>query len=795
MRMSDDPIVKLSVNPWLINLATALWVIGVAYLALYQRPYPHAAGLEAPSEKFSAARAMAHLRHLARGPHPIGTRENEEVCSYIMEQVASIGLQPALQEATTTYQSEGGCLTAARVRNIIVKKKGRDNTKAVLLVAHYDSAVASPGAGDDGAAVASLLETLRALQSISPLRNDVIFLFTDGEEIGLAGARAFVDQHHWVRDVGVVLNFEARGTSGPSLMFETINGDNWLISEFAKNAPHSYGNSVLPAIYKVMPHDTDLSVFKPVGIPGMNFAFAEKWSNYHSAIDSLEAIDERSIQHHGGYALALALRLADLNLTNLPKDDAVYFNLIGSSLVHYPVSWAWAPFALVAAGLLLAILVGFRKGRITILGLSMGFVTPLAAAVLSGAATVACLQAAYRLSKNWKAFFESGFYYVGTVCLAMAVTTLLYSWLSRKTEMENLHQGALLCWLALTALSAVLAPQVTYIFVWPLSVGVGLSFYTLLTSTKREPGVARIAALWLACLPILFLLAPLAHLLFIGLTDEMVVVAPILIVLGSGLLLPVYQAISAPRAYWAPTGLAIGAAVFLLTAIIGAKPSHAYPNENQVFYMANLDQGSTVWATLLNDKEDSWTSQFFAGRGSVIELSKFIPDALYPGARIFQRAAPKIDLAPPTVEVLESGAAEEGRRLKLLINSPRRSPETSIFVETATEIASAELDGLRLRDDWGRSPAPTSSNGNSNGDSTGQPKPPSKLCLRYYGLAKDGVTLLLKTRASAPVNIHVFERSYHLPDIPGLQTQARAAEFIEAGEIGDGIITYRSFIF
>jgi hypothetical protein len=795
MRVNDDPIVKLSANPWRISLATVLWVIGVVYLAFYQRPYPLATGLDASSEKFSAARAMTHLRHLAKAPHPIGTRESEEVCSYIMEQVTSIGLQPTLQEATVTYQPEGGRLVAARVRNIIVKKEGRNNTKAVLLMAHYDSAVASPGAGDDGAAVASLLETLRALQSISPLRNDVILLFTDGEEIGMAGARAFVDQHPWVKDVGVALNFEARGTSGPSLMFETINGDNWLVSEFAKAAPHSYGNSVLPAIYKVMPHDTDLSVFRPVGVPGMNFAFAEKWSNYHSARDSLEAIDERSIQHHGGYALALALRLADLNLTNLPKDDAVYFNLIGSRLVHYPVSWAWAPIALAAAGLLMAIIIGFRGGRITTLGLSLGAVTPLAAAVLSGAATIACLQVAYRLSRSWKAFFESGFYYAGTVCLAMAVTTLLYSWLSRKTMVENLHQGALLCWLALTVVSAALAPQVTYLFVWPLSVGVGLSFYALLTPTKRKPGVGRIAVLWLACIPILFLLAPMAHLLFVGLTDETVVVAPILIVLGGGLLLPVYELISAPRAYWAPTGLALGAAALLLTSMIEAKPSPTYPNENQVFYMANLDQGSAVWATLLNDKEDAWTSQFFAGQGRVVELSKFIPDALYPGARIFQRTAPKIDLAPPTVEVLESGAADGGHILKLLINSPRRSPETSIFVEAATEIAGVELDGLRLRDDWGRDPAPMNSNGDSNGNRAGQPKPPSKLCFRYHGLAKDGVTLLLKTRASAPVRIHVFERSYHLPDIPGLQTRPRAAGFMEAGELGDGIITYRSFTF
>jgi hypothetical protein len=789
--MSDQPNVKLSVESWRVSVATILWLILIVYLAVHQYPYPQASGPETPAEKFSSARAMKHLRHLAKIPHPTGTRENEEVGSYIQGQVTAIGLQPELQETAIVYQSEGDCLTAARVRNVLVRKKGLNNTKAVLLMAHYDSVITSPGAGDDGGAVACLLETLRALQLIPPLRNDVIFLFTDGEEIGLAGARAFVSQHPWVKDVGLVLNFEARGTSGPSIMFETINGDNWLVGEFIKTAPYSYGDSVLPTIYKVMPHDTDLTVFRPVGVPGMNFAFIEKWPNYHRPLDSPESINERSLQHHGEYALALTSRLGDVDLTNPPKDDAVYFNLIGSRLIHYPVSWVWAPTALVAVGLLAAMIVGFRKGRLSVLGLLLGFVTQLMAAILSGAATIACLQIAYRLSKSRKAFFESGFYYAGTVCLVMAVVTLLYLWLSRKTRMENLHQGALLCWFALTLASTVLVPQATYLFVWPLLIGVGLSLYLLLRSRERETGAVRVAVLWLACVPALFLVAPIILLLFIGLIDETVVVASFLIALCGGLLLPLYEAVSGPRAGWLSAGLALASGGLLLTALIGAKPSPTYPHENQVFYIANLDQGAALWATLQDDEEDAWTTQFFANRGSVIELSKFIPDVLYPGARIFQRAAPNVGLVLPKIEVLERGAAENPHRVKLLISSPSRSPEVTISVESATQIMNAELDGLRLNYDPKRRPALT----DLKKDGIERPKSASKFCLRYYGLAKEGATLRLETRTGGPIKIHVFERRYRLPAIPGLQVRPRTAEYMEAGELGDGIITYRSFIF
>jgi len=103
-----------------------------------------------------------------------------------------------------------------------------------MLVAHYDTVSRSPGAADDGAAVAALLETLRALNAGPPLRNDLIVLITDGEEPGMLGARAFVAEHPWLRDVGVVCNFEARGTRGPSIMFETSSDNGRLIREFAR---------------------------------------------------------------------------------------------------------------------------------------------------------------------------------------------------------------------------------------------------------------------------------------------------------------------------------------------------------------------------------------------------------------------------------------------------------------------------------------------------------------------------------------------------------------------------------
>ncbi len=191
----------------------------------YANHVPGVVPASAPATEFSAERAMAHVRGIAGRPHPIGSAEHRVVAEYVVSQLRALGLEPEVQEATavgTRYAAAG------RVRNILVRVPGTDSAAsrhAVLLMAHYDAVPAALGAGDDASGSAVLLETLRALTASPRLRHDVVALFADGEETGLLGAAAFVREHPWARDVAVTLNFEARGTHGPSLMFETGPGN------------------------------------------------------------------------------------------------------------------------------------------------------------------------------------------------------------------------------------------------------------------------------------------------------------------------------------------------------------------------------------------------------------------------------------------------------------------------------------------------------------------------------------------------------------------------------------------
>lgn len=254
------------------GILTFLFLMFWVILSLYQASPPAAVSANAPAADFSSGRAMTHVQMLAKQPHPMGSIEHGVVRDYIFNTLATNGLQPSIQTATAVNRTADSMLVAATTQNVVARLQGTNNTKALLLSSHYDSRPQAFGASDDGAGVAAMLETLRALKSGAPLQNDVIFLFTDGEEDGLLGANAFTDEHPWAKDVGVVLNFDARGNSGPSMMFETSKSNGWLIQEFAKAAPYPVANSLLVEVYRLLPNSTDFTVFNAHGIQGLNFA-------------------------------------------------------------------------------------------------------------------------------------------------------------------------------------------------------------------------------------------------------------------------------------------------------------------------------------------------------------------------------------------------------------------------------------------------------------------------------------------------------------------------------------------
>ena len=185
---------------------------------------------------FSAARAMAHVEALAARPRPAGSAAHRAAREYIVTALRErAGLEAEVRVAAATSTRYGLPYDAARVHNVVATIPGTDPSRRIVLVAHYDTVLTSPGAGDDAAGVATLLEAGRALASEYGGGPEVTLLFTDAEEVGALGAEAFLASGGLDPERTTVLNFDARGTGGPCALIETAGDEGRLVRAVARS--------------------------------------------------------------------------------------------------------------------------------------------------------------------------------------------------------------------------------------------------------------------------------------------------------------------------------------------------------------------------------------------------------------------------------------------------------------------------------------------------------------------------------------------------------------------------------
>src|SRR5437764_5917540 len=265
------------------TLVTWCGLVLVAFLSVWLQNPPAPVPATAAATEFSAERALQHVEAIARAPRPIGSATHAAARDYIFQQLRAFGLEAEIQKTTAINPNPTPLFLSGTVENVLARKRGGGDGHAVLLVAHYDSVPTGPGANDDGVGVATLLETARALTASARLQNDIVFLFTDAEETGLLGARAFMAEHRWAKKVEVALNFEGRGNGGPVIMFETSPQNGGLVGALAKASGYPLANSLSDEIYKRLPNTTALTVLK-TAVTGLIFAYIHRLTHNHAAI-------------------------------------------------------------------------------------------------------------------------------------------------------------------------------------------------------------------------------------------------------------------------------------------------------------------------------------------------------------------------------------------------------------------------------------------------------------------------------------------------------------------------------
>ncbi|QBN20636.1 M28 family peptidase [Flavobacterium nackdongense] len=710
---------------------------------------------DAPLAEFSTKRALEQVKNISQKPHFVGSENHDVVANYLLEELKNMGLQTSVQEGFAF--SDGGTLT--KCKNILARIKGTNSNKALLLLSHYDSAPHSysKGASDAGSGVATILESVRAFTSAKKQhKNDIIMLFTDAEELGLNGAALFVTQHNWAKEVGLVLNFEARGSSGPSYMLmETNAGNAGLVNHFlAANAKYPVSNSLMYSVYKMLPNDTDLTVFREQGnIQGYNFAFIDGHYNYHTAQDDFNHLDKNTLAHQGKYLVPLLdyFSNVDLNSTQTTEDN-VYFS-IPFSFISYPFSWV-LPMVIIALGLLLfLIFIGLGKRVLFFPEMAKGFVPFLGSVLVSGLVTFLgwklLLQMYPQYNDLLNGFTYNGHDYIAAfTLLSLAICFAFYQIFSFKKVTMNHYVAPLFIWILLNGLIAFFLKGAGFLI---LPVFAGLLMLTAFVLTQKSKWILNL----FLSIPALLLIAPFIQMFPIGLGLKILFGSAILTTLLFALLLPVFGSFTRK-------GM-VSSILFLLAIGFFAK-AHYYSGyesgkakSNSLVYILDADKNKAIWATY-DTNLDEWTKRYLGENPKEAkELSGNPLSSKYNSGFTFVADAPIKTLSRPNIEFLTDSIIGGNRYLKIRITPTRKVNRYEVFANENVAIRNFKANGLTLL-----------------GQKGSKYERKGRKLVSYYVVDQLPLEIEFNVAANSILDLELMESSFDLMTNPQFQMAKRA---------------------
>jgi hypothetical protein len=665
--------------------------------AAYRAPAPRTASESLT--KFSAERAKNLLRDLAGGVafHPIGSAADAQIREAIVKRLSALGYSAELQSGWVCNDA-GACGNPVNIIATLGVNSGGApklaDGDAVLLAAHYDSVPAGPGAADDGAAVATVLEIARILAARPAPRHPVVLLLTDGEEAGLLGASLFVRDHPFAKRVKAAVNLEARGTSGLSLMFESGDANSWLMRLFGSAVARPVTNSLFYTVYKLLPNDTDFTVFKAAGYQGFNFAFIGNVGHYHTPLDNAANVSESSVQHQGDNALAALMALANSPTLRAPAEESVFFDVFARALISWPAQFALPASLAIFALLLAEVIVLLRTGVVgwrAILWGSAGVTAAVLASAALGAASLAGLIALGKVppigSASWIA--QPLPMHVAGAAMALLCVSAAGSLLAKRAGFWGFWTAATLFSALLSTVCSAAAPGASFaLLLTAVAAALGALPATRQRMKSRAPtaGATDAAAL----LPALVMFAavfPLVQFLYIALGSPAWPLSALLLGLVGTHLLALF-ALATRRARRRVAALAALCAVagVILTCCLPTY-SRDWPQRINVEYWFDADTGRSHYLVQCDSMRlpaaMAGAAQFdrqprprFAGSGSL---------AFYAPAATMALAVPELTI------ISQRPTANAATHFELELHSGRGAPEAMVVFPANAQVTDAQF--------------------------------------------------------------------------------------------------------
>lgn len=729
--------------------------------------------------EFSTENALTQLSEISKAPHFLGSSDHERVRLYLISHLRSMGLEVDSQIGFVLQEDKRSLV---KPKNIIARIKGSDSKNSLLLVSHYDSAkVPSLGASDTGSGIVTILEGIRAYlaRRITP-KNDIVILFTDSEEIGLDGAKLFINEHPWAKNARLALNFEARGTGGPSnMILETNQGNANLIKSFIDaNPSFPVSSSLMYSIYKMLPNDTDSTIFREDGdIDSFFFAFIDDHFDYHTSRDTIENLDVNSLQHQQSYFVPLLDYFADADLSTLKsEEDFVYTNLPIIKMIAYPFSWiSWM--LILAVLLFIGLLYyGISIGKLTGISIMKGAVALLISLIscgLMGFFAWDILTYFYpHYSEIQQGFTYNGHVYIALfVFLSLSILFAVYYRFTKKAQVTGIFVAPLTIWIIINVLIFLYLKGAGY-FIIPIYFGL-ISFWLLLRDNKPN-----LLLLTLLTAPAIFLFAPLIKAFTVGLGLKMLVISCVFTALCFFLLVPVFGFYKQKR---------LLSILCLLIGIALGFRSHSSSSfsvdrqkPNSLVYYQDLDKGNSYWVTY-DSILDEWTKGYLGNDPE--DARKYISNVAgskYNTGYSYSSKTTHKDLLVFDVSRKKDTIIDANRNVTFTIHPKRDIHQLTLYTDTTHVFYDLTFNGKSaIKDTTGIA----FSNRTSN------------LFLSYYVTDTDSLEISYTLKGSENVEFTCLEYSFDLLEHPQFSMSSRDSTMMPKPFVNtDAIVIKKSFV-